>query len=999
MGPPKAPILPPMADSMDAAPRKRNRLSLSCNYCKKRKVKCDRVRPCSSCIKYNVADLCDFPANLWQVSEDEPETPAPDISERPMQLQFKVQPSSNNRSERAEISWAENGNGIPKTAADNSAHMVNELSLLKAKIRLLEAQIPASHLAASHTSLEASPVAGTFFRGSWPHDIHLPPLESFSGAPKAAANPTYVGINPYDEYDDEDTINFYEGYTPIHVKDNSRQMNFGPYSWLSILKKDQALLVLWKVMVRHQSGKKTMLPLPDLRVKADEAKEDEFRGKVLAQDGYDEMRPFQDGTESRQKHNKHARLLGLTQFEGNLDQETHLIEKIRLVLPNQRVVWILINRFFKYVYPFFPFLDETHFTDSIKRILGPEAYVDRKIAKLNVEKRHDFANLGILLIVLRMSYLSSFSNLPEVNADNMTTDDPKKAEIKYLLNNPVDIDVIAVAQACLDQFDVLRKTNLNVLQFALFMRIYEILSPEEGDGADGGNSQVFNSILIQMAYSIGIHREPDNFSDVCNDAKTNNLTRKIWSYLLRLDTNHVFQYGSPMCIDDDFSDVLEPFHEPGNENTKDLNMEKDVMRCFTGQTALIKTVRRLLKVTLNVKSRIPMADLTQLVSKIEVGIKEKFGVLSDYTRTAFFPNESSSLKVYECKTFLTSKNFLNTTYFYFYLHYEKKRKNSLAFFYLKKLFCVIYGEFAPEYLELIHNNLKTFDPNSTTPDFILNPTLELMIHKLSQFNFAILIRLNFTIYKLKSNHDYHNRNLLTNFAYRLNFAKLCKLSKMVEKFVHFGTSCISRLSNRYYYAWRVSKTHAFLVKLLVNQKFYENFVSKETGVLFLELNNDQLNELIDILHQTMKKIKNVVDDEVNNMELNGSNVDEAEADRVLDAPELPNPDLPSLKFNTTPLSTGSLDLEEFQYEADSDIDKLWMQMLQSRQNQGPPNELDFPDSHNSNGAGMTRSSSSLTDPYMPFGNDLTFPASSLQNLATEFNLDFKYDSLPGDFNF
>lgn len=995
MGPPIETNMATIADIAVSGPRKRNRISLSCNYCKKRKVKCDRVKPCSSCVKYNVADRCDFPPNLWQVADGEPETPAAVFPERPMQLQFRVAPSLESGFENPDFMVPASENALHKTADGHSKHMFSELSLLKAKIRLLEAQIPASQLAASQTLLEASPRTAAFYRGPRANKFHLPPLSTFSGPQRAISNPTFVGINPYDEYDEDDTINFYEGYTPIHVKDNSRQMNFGPYSWLLILKKDRALLVLWRVMVRHLANKKSLFPLPSLRTSANDSKEDEFRGKVLAQDGYDEMKPLQD---VRQDHNKHARLLGLTQYEGHLDQENNLIEKIRLVLPHQKVVWILVNRFFKHVYPFFPFLDEERFTSSLKRILGPEAYMDRKIAKVNVEKRHDFANLGILLIILRMSYLSSFSNLTEVNEDNMNSSDPAKAEIKYLLNNPVDIDVIALAQACLDQFDLLRKTNLNVLQCALFMRIYDLLSPEEGDGADGGNSQVFNSILIQMAYSIGIHREPNNFSDVCNDLRTNNLTRKIWSYILRLDTNQVFQYGSPMCVDDDFNDVLEPFHEPGNENTKDPTREQEVVRCFAGQTNLIKTVRRLLKVTLNVKSRIPMAELTELVSKIEMGIKDKFGVLSDYTRTAYVPNESSSFKVYQCKTYLTSKNFLNTTYFYFYLHYEKKRKTELAFFYLKKLFCVIYGEFAPEYLELIHNNLKTFDPHSTTPDFILNPTVELMIHKLAQLNFAVLIRLNLTIFRLKSNHDYHNRNLLTNFAYRLNFAKLCKLSKMVERFIHFGTSCISRLSNRYYYAWRVSKTHAFLAKLLVNNKFYENFVSTEPGVPFFEFNNDQLNELIDILHQTMKKIKNVVDDGVKDMELNGK-VDQTETDRVLSAPELPNPELPSVKFSATPISSESLDLEEFQYEADSDIDKLWLQMLQDRQNQAPQNEFGIPEDHSSVSAGMTRSSSTLTEHTLNFGNDMSFPASSLQNLASEYNLDFKYDTFPGEFNF
>lgn len=43
-----------------------------------------------------------------------------------------------------------------------------------------------------------------------------------------------------------------------------------------------------------------------------------------------------------------------------------------------------------------------------------------------------------------------------------------------------------MAQLCLDQFDLMRKSNLVVLQCAFFMRLYQIFAPEDGDGADGG---------------------------------------------------------------------------------------------------------------------------------------------------------------------------------------------------------------------------------------------------------------------------------------------------------------------------------------------------------------------------------------------------------------------------------------------------------------------------------------------------------------------------------
>ena len=63
----------------------------------------------------------------------------------------------------------------------------------------------------------------------------------------------------------------------------------------------------------------------------------------------------------------------------------------------------------------------------------------------------------------------------------------------------------------------------------LYMRIYRNCAPEESDGIDGGDSQVATALLVQMAYSLGLNREPDKF-DVCNDEKVNHLGRKMWSF-------------------------------------------------------------------------------------------------------------------------------------------------------------------------------------------------------------------------------------------------------------------------------------------------------------------------------------------------------------------------------------------------------------------------------------------------------------------------------------
>lgn len=48
-----------------APPRKRKRVPISCLNCKKRKVKCDKNRPCSGCVKNQVAHLCQYLEPAW----------------------------------------------------------------------------------------------------------------------------------------------------------------------------------------------------------------------------------------------------------------------------------------------------------------------------------------------------------------------------------------------------------------------------------------------------------------------------------------------------------------------------------------------------------------------------------------------------------------------------------------------------------------------------------------------------------------------------------------------------------------------------------------------------------------------------------------------------------------------------------------------------------------------------------------------------------------------
>lgn len=48
-------------EASDKPSTKRNRIQLSCTHCRHAKLKCDREKPCSQCIRRDRSSLCTFP--------------------------------------------------------------------------------------------------------------------------------------------------------------------------------------------------------------------------------------------------------------------------------------------------------------------------------------------------------------------------------------------------------------------------------------------------------------------------------------------------------------------------------------------------------------------------------------------------------------------------------------------------------------------------------------------------------------------------------------------------------------------------------------------------------------------------------------------------------------------------------------------------------------------------------------------------------------------------
>lgn len=236
--------------------------------------------------------------------------------------------------------------------------------------------------------------------------------------------------------------------------------------------------------------------------------------------------------------------LGLTFCGLDIDQETKLTSKIKLVLPDRSAFQLLVDRFFKKLYFFFPLIDEMSFRVDMETIIIYD--FEGHVSSIAFRRKDDFAFLATMLIILRLSYLSLFDKIVSRNEQSINSIDPssKLQDIKFLFLNPIHIDVISVAEICIKEFDLTRSQSLGVLQAIIFLEIYRDHSPEIGIGTIGSNSQMNHRMIILMAYSLKLNREADNHCEEMAEKKIKNLKRKIWRFLSTSDIFDSIIYGT-----------------------------------------------------------------------------------------------------------------------------------------------------------------------------------------------------------------------------------------------------------------------------------------------------------------------------------------------------------------------------------------------------------------------------------------------------------------------
>lgn len=731
-------------DNITKSRRKRNRIPLSCSNCRRKKIKCDREKPiCRICQAHGLTNCVYFP-DAKPANGDDQNTSSGSINKADEPLVSQpfgtyLRSTNNNRVIHEDIhdqdieQTMNNTQMCRFTSKDCSMHQTDEK----------EQQ-------------------GSLDFGS----------SSFATLTRIRHLLRTLKINPLDK------IEIYKGVDPI-LYHASRTNNFGPFSWLAIIKKDPFSTPFNESVMESQKDIVTKL-----RKTADTFKENSV----------------------------HL----YTSYEIIKKDTRNLNDEIVKILPNKKAIWLFIDRFFYYIYPFMPILDQDSFTKNIERLIEGDRTNDlnseKRVEKLNVTQYYDLAIIGTLLIVIKFAYETLLSKTGKF--ENALT---RSENDKYLITLPQGNPLIKYSNLCLNEFLLLKRVPLEVLQCAMIMREYQKI-----DGCDGfadGDSHIYAGLLVQMATSIGLNRDPSFFQKL-NSPKESLLRRKIWFCLVSSDNFQYTQTGqSPLIYSSQYDTVLPEFDNTVS-NVHDLRLEKACIDFIRVRFLFDSKMRELADLIANMKEAPTIEEVLWKICDLESELQSRFGSYNQILSKPHFGEHYKKIeKLGQLVIYNYSLTFLHPVYMHIYYHYQSTGQfDACVFFHNKILSFWMYTLGNTE--TLVKASFTYFGEGF---DLLLVSMIEISLHKGLIFFISTFIKSKLLIEKLQNN-PLTNQQLIDVIEYFKNNIVIKLISTVYIPLLQI-------LSKRFFYSWGLLKAHMFILKALKDdridfklQKFLYNFL-------------------------------------------------------------------------------------------------------------------------------------------------------------------------------
>ncbi|GME80746.1 unnamed protein product [Ambrosiozyma monospora] len=467
--------------------------------------------------------------------------------------------------------------------------------------------------------------------------------------------------------------------------------------------------------------------------------------------------------------------------------------------------------------------------------------------------------------------------------------------------NLVTMVLVDMVKEIFSSAKILGKPSLIIFQVALYLKFYNVLSPEDGfdldDSFTNTNTSLLNSndlsgdltnetpnmnspnymaMLVQMARTIGLNRDPLNFKNfysATDDSIANarlfrkrHLWRKLWYGLLALSIESnlsLGDYKKGLPIEVDLDPTLGSVNKtwdcrlPGGVEQgvleksfrgSLLSREQVVVTNFRNSIVVHHLLYKGMSALFAVDDPPTSKDMDQIMNKL-------LDLISDRSRiglnTAFFLNPSGNangnakskafkgdpkyermVKIYKFRLYLIVKSLLFSLNYLLFLNHEQKFNRLIA----EKTSTLAKIEKQKEYINnyfegsllLAIDNYNVFVqvfgsadklfPNSGA-ELVLYPYLMILNHRSHEFLISLVLRLQ------------QQSPIVMEILNKNNINK-DELLKRLFHYLDTFQEKLESLTKYYYYAWRLKKLVRFFYNILTNSSklFSLNFKTMNVGI-------------------------------------------------------------------------------------------------------------------------------------------------------------------------
>lgn len=468
----------------------------------------------------------------------------------------------------------------------------------------------------------------------------------------------------------DEKFSFYEAIKPVEYLDSTNFRRLGLLRWLVPLSLDEGLFRLCQyVLPRKKLASIQETPIrPELLISF-----------LLCSDPNNS-----DGPEFKRR-------------------STSLAEEIQQILPTKRVLWQLVDRFFNVLYPFVPVVDELDFRGAIAGIVGKKALTDDPVV-VNLTNDTGYAQLGILLVILRMSHFSIFNSKGVVRSFCFYN---SRLELEYLALVEILPIAVNLAEECVKEYYLVKDARLEVVQLVTLIRCYMMYNP--GNVNPDIQNLTYLAILNLLAYNRWLHREPQLvFNMETVGYRKTTMLRKLWYTILYLDFSTLVFSGNVPSISPQSYDVQLPEHRSSGLNILDTKLDATVCNGIVKFADIRSLLSEALELLGNVQGHILVREVELMVGKLEAKELELYERVMQFSNSHTHNVADAFLRVSDFHSYLMVYFMYTGFCIHLYYHHQRHHRREKAFQYRIKMMSVLLRHLFPFILLLLDDEKNPF---------------------------------------------------------------------------------------------------------------------------------------------------------------------------------------------------------------------------------------------------------------------------------------------------